>query len=177
MPSFQGMRGRPCLQPDERLARRPDPCFVRPPHASCMRQICVSRVVVAGAGYILASTIPPVLAKMSPWPVPARGWRIAAWVFSLVVFAVHLAAERRRRTPPLRAAAYVAFAVALGAAGVAAVGPLRAHWAEPGRLRLILLSVVTWPLLTGIPAFAAALLGRVVLDRASGLHASHLHVA
>jgi hypothetical protein len=64
---------------------------------------------------------------------------------------------------------YVAFAVALGAAGVAALGPLRAHWDEPTRLRLILLSVVAWPLLTGVPAFLVALFGRVLLDHARGL--------
>jgi len=133
--------------------------------------------LLAGAGYIVASTIPPVVAGMSPRPVPAQWWRIAAWVLSLVVFAWHLAAERRRRTRPLRGALYVAFAVALGAAGVAALGPLRAHWGEPARLRLILLSVVAWPLLTGIPAFLVALLGRVLLDRARGLSESHSRVA
>ena len=142
-----------------------------------MRQIRVWTLLLAGAGYIVASTIPPVLAGMSPRPVPAQWWRIAAWVLSLVVFAWHLAAERRRRTRPLRGALYVAFAVALGAAGVAALGPLRAHWGEPARLRLILLSVVAWPLLTGIPAFLVALLGRALVDRARGLSESHSRVA
>lgn len=130
-------------------------------------------LLLASAGYIVAGTLPAVVADMSPWPVPAQLWRIAAWGLSLVVFLLHSAAERRRRTQPLRAAMYVAFAVALGAACVAAVGPLRAHWVEPARLRLILLSVVAWPLLTGIPAFFVALLGRVLFDRVSGLPDSH----
>jgi len=142
-----------------------------------MRQIRVWTSLLAGAGYIVASTTPPVVAGMSPRPLPAQWWRIAAWVLSLVVFAWHLAAERRLRTQPFRAAMYVAFAVALGAAGVAALGPLRAHWGEPTRLRLILLSVVAWPLLTGIPAFLVALLGRVLLDRARALSDSQSRTA
>lgn len=37
--------------------------------------------------------------------------------------------------------------------------------AEPGPLRLVVLSLVAWPILTGVPAYVVALVGSMVLNR------------
>ena len=109
-----------------------------------------------------------MLAGMASSPAGVKGWRFAAWLLSLVVFAVHFAIERDRDPRRLNVAARVALAVAIGAFGVAALGPFRMHWGEPARLKLAALSLVAWPLITGIPAFVVALLGGIVLDRLAG---------
>lgn len=106
-----------------------------------------------------------VLAAAVSSAAAGKGSRLAAWLLSLVVFGVHFTIERRRDRRRVRVAASVALAVAIGAFGVAALGPIRTHWADPARLRLALLSLVAWPLLTGLPAFVVALLGGIGLDR------------
>ena len=122
-------------------------------------------LIGAAAAYVLFGTGTAMLAAAARSPAAVTGWRALAWLGSLAVFGIHFVRERRRRDGRTRAATRVALAVALGAAGVAALGPLRAHWQEPGRLRLTVLSVLAWPLLTGIPAFAVALVGEYIGDR------------
>ena len=135
-------------------------------------------VLLAGAAYVLVGTGTAILAGMAPSSAGVKGWRFAAWLLSLVVFAVHFAIERHRDARRVSVAARVALAVAIGAFGVAALGPFRMHWGEPARLKLAMLSLVAWPLLTGIPAFVVALIGNIVLDRlAGGTHASRSRAA
>jgi hypothetical protein len=55
---------------------------------------------------------------------------------------------------------------------VAVLGPVRAHWGEPSRLKLVLLSIVAWPVITAVPAFVVALIGGIVLDRLTGTRLS-----
>ena len=129
-------------------------------------------VLPAAAAYVLVGIGTAILAGMAPSSAGVKGWRFAAWLLSLVVFAVHFAMERDRDGRRLNVAARVAFAVAIGAFGVAALGPLRMHWSEPARLKLAMLSLVAWPLLTGVPAFVVAFFGGLVLDRLAGTPAS-----
>lgn len=125
-------------------------------------------VLLAGAAYVLVGTVTAILAGMAPSSAGVKGWRFAAWLLSLVVFAVHFAIERDRDARRVSVAARVALAVAIGAFGVAALGPMRMHWGEPARLKLAMLSLVAWPVVTGVPAFVVALLGGTVLDRLAG---------
>ena len=125
-------------------------------------------LLLAAAGYVVAGTGTVALAGMIGAPGSVKGWRAAAWLLSLAVFVIHFASERRHRARPLSIALHVALGVAIAAVVVAAFGPLRAHWAEPARFRLALLSVVAWPVLTGVPAFLVALTGSVLLDRFAG---------
>lgn len=122
-------------------------------------------LLFAAAAYVVASSATAVLSGVASSPTTVKAWRLAAWLLSLVVFIAHLAVERRRRLRSVSVARYVSGAVALGAMGVAALGPLRAHWGEPDRIRLALLSIVAWPILTGVPAFLVALTIGLVLDR------------
>lgn len=135
-------------------------------------------ILLAAVAYVLIGTGTSMLAAGASSSVGGKVSRLAAWLLSLVVFGVHLAIERSRDPRRVRVAARVALAVAIGAFGVAALGPLRMHWGEPARLKLVMLSLVAWPVLTGVPAFVVALLGGIGLDRfAAGTEASPSRVA
>src|SRR5206468_8202439 len=78
------------------------------------RQSWVRTAVLLGIGYALVGIA---------FAVPAthmQAWRLAAWVVSAMGYAVHIAYERfRLQNSPGSAALHVAFAVALGAFGLA----------------------------------------------------------
>jgi hypothetical protein len=93
-------------------------------------------------------------------------WRFAGWALSFVVFAVHLIYERRRRSKsPATAAWHVAVAVGVGAFVLAIVGPVRSHWGTDDFGRAALLSLLLWPVVTGVPAFLVALIAGSGLGR------------
>ena len=123
-------------------------------------------MLLAAIAYVAAGIGPAVLAGTASSPVGVKAWRLTSWLLSLFIFVVHFFIERNRPARR-RVAAWVAAGVALGAFGVAALGPLRAHWAEPSRIKLVMLSLVAWPLVTGIPALIVALIGDWLLDRAA----------
>lgn len=132
-----------------------------------MRYPRLGILLIASAGYVIVGTATAALAAMASSPTGVKGWRLAAWLLSLVIFSAHLAGERRREVRRVSVATSVAVAVALGAFVLAALGPFRSHLNDSSRLKLALLSLAAWPLLTGVPAFAVALFASFVLDRIS----------
>jgi len=127
-------------------------------------------VVAAALGYAIIGI---AVADLAGAPTTTRSWRLAGWVLSLAVFIAHIVVARRRRVGSLIAmATRVGIAVASGALVLAIVGPVRAHWHEPGIRRVAVLSVIVWPLLTGVPAFAVALVAGRVIDRLVGREAA-----
>jgi hypothetical protein len=93
-------------------------------------------------------------------------WRLAAWLLSLTVFASHMTYERSRADwTALRLARRAAAAVAVGAFVLAVVGPARSYWGTDRFWRVTVFSLVLWPVLTGVPAFLAALVAGSVLHR------------
>jgi|SRR5689334_5765740 len=133
--------------------------------SSRLPQRSVAIILLAGAAYVVfgAGTVP--LAEMLFPSAGAKVWRLAAWLLSLVVFGVHLSIERNRPAARWTVALRVALGVAVGAFAVAALGPMRAHWGEPARAKLAALSLVAWPLVTGVPAFCVARIADYLLDR------------
>src|SRR5215831_16285962 len=120
-------------------------------------------LVVVGAVYAVVGIV---------FALPAthvRAWRLAAWAVSGVAYAIHVAYECfRLRNSSLTAALHVALAVALGAFGLAvgAVAHSVSATTSSEHQRLVRLALVTWPLITGLPAFlvglaTCGLLGRV----------------
>jgi len=97
-----------------------------------------------------------------------RLWRLAAWLASAAVAAVHIGYEHYRlRSSPRPAALHAAGAVALGAFGLALAANV--HWlvaGTPGQ-RPPLLALPVWPVITALPAFLAALAVAAVLARVS----------
>lgn len=122
-------------------------------------------VLLAGVAYVVVGAGTAALARIASSSASGKTWRLAAWLLSLAIFAIHFFIERNRRLRPSSVAARVAIAVAIGAIGVAVLGPVRAHWGEAGRLKLALLSIVAWPVITGVPAFVVALMGGLALER------------
>src|SRR5260370_40849143 len=78
------------------------------------RQSWVRTAVFLGIGYALVGIVFAV-------PVThVQAWRLAAWVVSAIGYAAHIAYERfRLQNSPGSAALHVAFAVPLGAFGLA----------------------------------------------------------
>lgn len=91
---------------------------------------------------------------------PVRVWRLAAWVVSGVAYAAHVGYERLTlRSAPLAAALHVAVAAGLGAIGLA-IGALihsRSAGSPSEHQRLLLIALVAWPVITGVPAFLVGL--------------------
>jgi hypothetical protein len=115
-------------------------------------------MVVVGVAYVTIGVATAALSRTVGSATAASGWRLSAWGLSAAVFLCHAVLARPRAGSGIvSAATQVALAAGIGALLLAVVGPVRSHWAEPNRARLVLLSVIAWPLLTGLPAFAAAL--------------------
>lgn len=123
-------------------------------------------VLIACFGYVLVGMASSALAGGATTSRGTTTWRLVGWVLSLAIFVMHIVATRRRHPlPGSGSAADVAIAVAMGAFVLAALGPVRSHWSDPHLARVAVLSLVAWPVLTGVPAFGVALLARHLLDR------------
>lgn len=123
------------------------------------RAIELRVVLAASLGYVAVGMATAALAGGAATARGTTRWRLAAWVLSLAIFVIHLVASRRDRRASVPMGAFnVALAVALAAFVLAALGPVRSHWNDAHLIR-VALSLVAWPVLTGLPAFVAALLG------------------
>jgi len=87
-----------------------------------------------------------------------RMWRLAAWLLSAALYAAHIGYEHfRLGTSPRATALHAALAVAVGAFGLAVAANFHEVWVAPSYRRSLALALVAWPVLTGLPAFAVAL--------------------
>ena len=95
-----------------------------------------------------------------------RVWRLAAWVVSAAVYAAHIGYEQFRIGTSARATAlHTALAVAVGAFGLAVAASVHELGVASSYRRSLLLALVTWPMLTAIPAFGVALVAAGALAR------------
>jgi hypothetical protein len=116
--------------------------------------------------YAVVGIVTADLARSAPSPQMRTVWRLTAWLLSLIGFAGHIAHEQLRLRSAVRAtAAHTAAAVALGAFALAAAGPVRGHWGASDFWRASVLSLLLWPVLTGVPAFLVALVGGSMFRR------------
>lgn len=129
------------------------------------RQPWLRAVVLVGVGYA-------IIGVAFAWPAThGHVWRLAAWLVSAAAFAAHIGYERYAlRNPPRRAALHVALAVALGAFGLAvgAIVHSLSVVSTTEHRRLLLVALVVWPVMTGLPAFLVALGAGTVLRRLTG---------
>ena len=97
-------------------------------------------------------------------------WRLAAYIVSALVFALHIAYEHfglRNRT--IRVASHVTAAVAIGAFLLAATAIIHALTAvSHAPYWQYLLALVLWPIFTAVPAFLVSIVIAAVLDRFPG---------
>ena len=129
------------------------------------RQSWVHMAVIVGIGYTVVGIV---------FAVPTthvRAWRLAAWGVSAIGYAAHIAYEHfRLKNSSGSAALHVAFAVGLGAFGLAVganIHSLSAGSTHQHR-QLLFLSLGIWPVITALPAFLVALGTNMVLTRALG---------
>ncbi|MBI1796479.1 MAG: hypothetical protein HYR74_05450 [Candidatus Eisenbacteria bacterium] len=84
-------------------------------------------------------------------------WRLAAWAAGLVLLVAHVAYEQFRvASRPAATALCAALAAALGGLGLAIGASVHSH-------RPMMLALVIWPVLCGVGAFFAALVGAALL--------------
>jgi hypothetical protein len=120
-------------------------------------------VVLLGAVYALVGIV---------FALPTshgRFWRLAAWVVSGVAFAIHVGHERfRLRNSFFSAALHAALAAALGAFGLAAGAIIRTILSgstTSQHQRLLIIALVAWPVIVGVPAFLVSLAASGLLVR------------
>lgn len=118
-------------------------------------------VILFGVVYLLVGVAfpnPPATDKLQ------FVWRLVAWLICAVAYGLHIGFEHfGLRHSPRRTALHVAAAVALGAFGLAAAANIHALRTGTGNRRLLILALVIWPLITGVPAFLVALAASIGL--------------
>lgn len=126
------------------------------------RQSWVNAALSGGALYF-------VIGRVFTWPAShLREWRLVAWLLSGAVLAAHVAYEHfRLRNPARAAAAHAAVAVAMGGFALAVGGAIRSFLVAHTLRPTWILALLVWPLLTGVPAFLAALVAASFLERFS----------
>ena len=120
---------------------------------------------LVGVGYALVGIVFAIPADH------AQAWRLAAWGVSAIVYGAHIAYEiLKRRVSAGRAALHVAFAVALGAFGLAVGANVHSLFVgSTGQHRQLLrLSLAIWPVMIAVPAFLVAFVTSVSLTRVLG---------
>ena len=85
-------------------------------------------------------------------------WRLSAFIISAVVFAAHIAYEHFRLRSTARSTAWhTSGAVAFGAFGLALMANIHDLGSASGYRSRMLIALITWPLITAVPAFIVAL--------------------
>jgi len=86
-------------------------------------------------------------------------WNRLAFLASGVAFAVHIGYEHfRLGNSPRMTALHASIAVAIGAFGLALSANIHdLWWSASGYRPRMLIALVAWPLITGVPAFVVAL--------------------
>jgi hypothetical protein len=95
-------------------------------------------------------------------------WRLTTWGVAGVLLAMHVTYERfRLENRPLASALHVGLGAAIGGFGLALAANIHSVLVEaPSRnLALLRLSLLIWPVVTGLPAFLVALGMSAVLAR------------
>jgi hypothetical protein len=124
-------------------------------------------VLLAGSAYAAVGVVFGVLAGASGSHEMTIFWRWAAWAVSAAMYATHIGYERfRLRNSTGSTALHVAAAVAVGAFGLAVAAGAHALFASsPQNLRLYVLALVAWPIVTAVPAYLVALVVSAALSR------------
>ena len=104
----------------------------------------------------------------------SRSWRWAAWIASGLVFAFHVSLDRSRpNRSAVASASRAALASALGAFGLAVAAIAHTLTSGEGRLGLLVIALLVWPLLTALPAFLVALVLAALFGRLAGTRQAH----
>ena len=116
-------------------------------------------VLLAGVLYLVAGVTFGGLAGRASSSQMRVTWRLLAWLISAAAFAAQIAYEHFRvRSSRVGTALHASLAAALGAFGLAVAANIHAHTSGSSHPRsFALLTLVAWPALIAVPAFAVAL--------------------
>ena len=134
--------------------------FSHAPTNEPQRSARIWTILVVGAVYAVVGIVIARLAGAAASSHMRVIWRLSAWAISGIAFATHIGYElfrlKRSRTG---SALDASLAVGVGAFALAAAANLHRYRSAPGadHSLSINLALVSWPLLTGIPAFLVAL--------------------
>ncbi len=117
-----------------------------------------------GVVYFVVGITLAKLANRAPADQIRVAWRLAAWVISAAVFAVHIGYEHfQLRSSPRTTALHSSLAVALGAFLLAVAANVHGQWVASSHQRALAFALVAWPALAAVPAFVVALVASAVL--------------
>lgn len=121
---------------------------------------------MVGVAYVTIGLVTGELAAAAASIQTRNAWRLAAWLSSFAILIAQFVYDRRGSGSTAGSTArHVAGAVALGAFGLAVVGPVRTHWGGANFWHTAVLSVVVWPVMTGVPAFVVAFVAGSILGQ------------
>lgn len=127
-----------------------------------------TRAFVYGAIYLAIGLVFAALAGHAAAP-GRQAWRVGAYIISAIGFGTHIQFERVSAGRSIFGAAlHAAFAVAVGAFGLAVMANIHAYNAGVLRSRLLRASIILWPLITAIPAFLVGLAASTLMRPRGG---------
>ena len=130
------------------------------------RQRSFRMVVLLGLAYLVIGVAFGAFAGWSASTTMRVTWNRLAFVVSGVAFAIHIGYEHfRLGNSPRVAASHVSIAVALGAFALAVTANVHGLWVGSSHQRALAFALLTWPALTGVPAFLVALAAAATLTR------------
>ena len=112
-----------------------------------------------GALYFLIGVAFSAFARWDASIATQETWNRLAFLLSGILFLIHLGHEHFRFRHSARiTATHVAIAVAIGAFGLALMANIHDLSSPSGFRPRMLVALLAWPLLTGVPAFIVALI-------------------
>lgn len=142
-----------------------------PERTATSRATVVGTAMFVGTTYLVVGVVFGALAGGAASREALTLWRLGAWAASALVYAAHIGHVRLRwGYLPRATALQAALGAAVGAFGLAVVGPARMALIEGHGGRAWILALVLWPVITGIPAFLVALVAAVALSRWAPRH-------
>ena len=114
--------------------------------------------ILVGAAYCAAALISSMLAGAVASDQMRFFWRLSAFIISGVVLLAHIAYEHYHlRNTTLLTAWHVSLAAAFGGLALALAANIHDLFSAAGYRPRMLVALIAWPLLTGVPAFIVAL--------------------
>ena len=118
----------------------------------------LSTVILVGLLYLAVGIASIALAGAAVSNQMRSFWRLSAFVISAVVFAAHIAYEHfRLRNTAWPTAWHASVGVAIGGFALALAANIHDLGSASGYRPRMLIALVAWPMLTGVPAFVVAL--------------------
>ncbi len=120
-------------------------------------------VIFFGIGYSLVGIAFPNPSSQSQ---AQQIWRLAAWITSVIIFGIQIWYEHfRLHNLPRTIAIHVAISAALGAFGLAVAANIHSLNSITANRALLIVSLILWPILIGVPAFVVAIIIALILAR------------